>query len=380
MILPLLLAVAQTAPASPPVQGDVIVIAPRLEKELAACLARNCPPAEEVEASLQASVEQFADGRYADARRTLQRAIRRNKDRAATMPGPISSLYATLATVAEHEGESSLWLASARNSVLTLRRHVGEAARPTLEAELAFGDNLVQLGQPDSAGDIYAKAQRLAIARGESRMAAAAAFRRAWLALQQRSHKEAESFANEAVALAGPDNRFMSDLRDIVVMRIALRRGDEGAVDALAARLRQAATVKPLLLTSPPVDDVNSSLLGVVPAEGIRFADVGYWIRPDGRTADAEVLRTSGLGQWGPGILKQIKGRRYVPLTLEAGDPGVFRIDRYTVRASVQFVTGTRVRQRAGRLSVHVVDLTETDALSTVQQQRTAAARVRTET
>lgn len=378
MILPLLLTLAQVAPPASASQGDVVVIAPRRERELVACLARNCPPAEEVEASLQASVEQFADGRYTDARQTLQRAIHRNKRHAASLPGPVSSLYATLATVAEHDGDTSLWLASARNTVLVLRQHVGTADRATLDEELSFGDQMVMLNMRDSARATYAKVQRLALESGQNQMAAAAAFRQSWLALQARDGREAEKLADQAVALAGPADRTMAQLRDIVRMRIALRRGEQGAVDALAARLRLSATQKPMLLTSPIIPVTNSGrgrgnfLIGHLAnlKRDVRFADIGYWIRPDGRTADVEVLRDEGLGQWGSGILKHIRGRRYAPLALGPGDPGLYRIDRFTIRAKFAAETGSRILQRYGSMTVHVVDLTETEAMSATRRDR----------
>jgi len=99
MLALLLLAVQVTAaPPSP----DIIVVGKRAERELAACIARNCSPDEEIELTLQTSVEQFTGGRYDDAQRSLQKAIKRNVAYAERLPGPVSSLYATLATVAEH--------------------------------------------------------------------------------------------------------------------------------------------------------------------------------------------------------------------------------------------------------------------------------------
>jgi len=180
---PLLLLLAQVATSATPPTDDVIVVGHRAEKELAACLARHCPPAQEVEASLQASFEQFADGRYPDARRTLQRAIDRNKRHAATLPGPVSSLYATLATVAEHEGDRRLWRTASRNNLTTLRAQLGEANSATLREELQFADDMVGQGVLNLADDTYAKVQRNAAAAGSTDLAASATFRRAWLAL-----------------------------------------------------------------------------------------------------------------------------------------------------------------------------------------------------
>ncbi|MDR6789699.1 hypothetical protein J2Y58_003074 [Sphingomonas sp. BE138] len=186
---PLLLLLAQVAaPATP---GDVVVIGHRAERALAACLARNCPPAQEVEAALKASVEQFADARYADARRTLQDAIRRNKRHAADLPGPVSSLYATLAIVAEHEGDTNLWRTASRNNVLILRKNLGTANTATITEELSFADDMVGQGAIDLADGVYSRVQSRAAANGRGDLAASAAFRRAWLALQRERFRDA---------------------------------------------------------------------------------------------------------------------------------------------------------------------------------------------
>lgn len=369
---------AQVAFPSPDTSGEVIVIGRHAEQELTACIARNCSPSEEVEASLQASVEQFADGRYGDARATLRNAIRRNRTYAAELPGPVSSLYATLATVAEHEGDTKLWRDSARNNVLLLRRHLGEADPATLREELSFADSMVGLGAPQAADEAYRNVQRLAAESGRGSIAAGAAFRRAWLALMRDRFSAAERFADEAVQLSATDNRLMVELREILRARVAIRKGDEGAVDALARRLHQTATARPQLLFAPRIDDINPIARDALNTQSnpwhdarIRFADVGYWIRPDGRTAEVEVLRTSDLGQWAPGIMRQVSKRRYVPLDVEPGHPGIYRIDRFTVRGTVGVPTGTRIAQRMGNLTVHVIDLTETDAMSAAHRRRT---------
>ncbi|MET0376896.1 MAG: hypothetical protein ABW128_21900 [Rhizorhabdus sp.] len=373
---PLLLLLAQVATSANPLTNDVIVVGHRAEKELAACLARHCPPAQEVEASLQASVEQFADGRYPDARRTLQRAIDRNKRHAATLPGPVSSLYATLATVAEHEGDRQLWRTASRNNLTTLRAQLGEANGATMREELQFADDMVGQGVLNLADDTYAKVQRNAVAGGSTDLAASATFRRAWLALARGRNREAERFADAAVALAGPGDATMAQLREIVRTRVAVRKGDREAVDRLAARIRQSTDAPPILLYAPPIEDINPPprLVAIVSQSdsGIRFADVGYWIRPDGRIADAELLRTNGLGQWSPVILKQVRARRYVPPKLAGGEPGLYRIDRFTVRATMGTPLGTRIEQRTGRLSVHVIDLTETQAMSEAHRAHVA--------
>ncbi len=382
MIVATLLLFGQTA-APPPAQPDeIIVTGHRAQDALVACLARSCPPAEEVEASLQASVEQFTAGRYDRARRTLQNAIGRNRQYAAQLPGPVSSLYATLATVAEHEGDTKLWRASSRNNVRILRRELGQSDPATLVEELGFADNLVASGTIDVAESLYASARRRAAESGQGDLAAGAAYRQAWLALARGQYAKADQFATEAVGLASTQKPLLEQLRDILRARIAIRKGDAGAVDALAARLGQSVNERPQLLFSRPIGDINADR----PAwdgvnsdpwhdSAIRYADVGYWIRPDGRTADVEVLRDGGLGQWRSGILRQVADRRYVPLRVEPGNPGMYRIDRFTVRATKDIPTGTRIAQRMGPLTVHIIDLTETEAMSAAARERTRMAK-----
>ena len=369
----LLMAQAGAPPPAPAPADEILVIGQRIEEELAACIARGCPPAEEIELSLQLSANQFAEGRYRDARTTLQRAIRRNRDHAAELPGPVSSMYATLATVAEHEGDPNLWRQSARTNMEVLRRHVGESHDATLRQELVFGDSMVRQDAYSIATDAFRAVQRKAAESGNTQLAANALFRRAWLELVQRKDRDALRLADEAVALAGPHDAVSAEMREIMRMQIAARDGDDGAIDVLAERLRRSATRAPVALFAPPFDDINQAL-NLMPNLGndaeLRFADVGFWVRPDGRTANVAVLRDSGLGQWAPGILNQIGRRRYIPLDVQVGHPGVYRIERFTVRGTSSMVVGSRIKRRAGPLTIHVSDLTETDAMNEAHRQR----------
>ncbi|WP_294322660.1 hypothetical protein [uncultured Sphingomonas sp.] len=378
MLPTILLAVAQVTappPAAPP--EEIVVVGHRATDALAACLARKCPPAEDVEASLQASVEQFSAGRYAKARHVLLRSIARNRRHAADLPGPVSSLYATLATVAEHDGYPREWMYASRGNVQVLRKYLGPSNPATLQEEMTLARDLLENGNISSATGTLTKVQRLALDSGKTDLAAGATFRLAWLEMGLGNQKRAMRLMDDAIAIAGPANRTMNDLHAIFLARIALRKGDGGAIDALAARLRQSAVARPTLLSSRPVEDVQApaGMMSNGAATGdIRLADVGYWIRPDGRTSDAEILTTSGLGQWERAVLQQVRERRYIPLEVPAGHPGIYRIDRFTIRSAFDFVTGSRIAQRAGRATTHIVDLTETEAMTAAQKRRVAEA------
>lgn len=378
MLSTILLAVAQTT-APPPAASaeEIVVVGHRAADALDACLARQCPPAEDVEASLQASVEQFTAGRYDLAHKTLQRSIRRNRRHAAQLPGPVSSLYATLATVAEHDGYRRRWQFAARDNVGVLRRYAGPSDPATLAEEMSLANTMAETGDMSTALELFKKVELRALATGHRDIAAGAAFRRAWLAFSAGNAQQAAKLADHAVAIAGQRKSQIVMLRDVLNSRIALSRGDAGAIDALASRIRQGETQRPILLFSKPVESVRAD--SIIPSAGlkgssVRFADVGYWIRPDGRTAGAEILNNSGLGQWENMVLQQVGTRRYASLAVPKGHAGIYRVDRFTIRATFDFYPGARYAQRSGSPTVHIVDLTDTEAMTAAQRRRVAEA------
>ncbi|MFD1036465.1 hypothetical protein ACFQ15_17665 [Sphingomonas hankookensis] len=362
----LLLSQPGVSAATPP--DEIVVTGHRAVDALAECLARNCPPAEDIEASLQASVEQFTVGQYVAARRTLQKSIVRNDRYSKRFPEAFSSLYATLATVAEHEGKPALWQDSSRNSMRVLRRERGVGDPATLIEWLSYADTLAAKREYKSAERTYGNVQRLARTGGHPEIAAGAMYRLAWLALAQRQLKKAERLVDDAVETAGSDSRSMIELREIVRARVAILRGDQGAVDAMAARLSRSAEQRPLLLFSEPMPTLGSFTRSESVGDGgISFVDVGYWIRPDGRTPDISALRSRRLSTFATPILKNIAQRRYAPLNVNAGHPGVYRIDRVTIRSPIIAV---RPAKRGGPPTAHVIDLTETDAMRDAQKRR----------
>lgn len=378
MLSSILLVVAQTITSPPAAPAEeIVVVGHRATDALAACLARQCPPAEDVEASLQASVEQFTAGRYDLAHRTLQRSIRRNRRYAAQLPGPVSSLYATLATVAEHDGYRHRWQFAARDNVGVLRRYAGRSDPGTLAEEMSLANAMAETGDMTTALELLKKVESRALSAGHKDIAASAAFRQAWLAMSEGNDRRAVTLADHAVAIAGTRKTEIATLRDVLNSRIALRKGDAGAIDALAARIRQAETQRPILLFSEPIELMDASGR-IVPTgltgSSVRFADVGYWIRPDGRTAGAEILNASDMGRWEKLVLKQVGTRRYASLAVPSGHPGIYRVDRFTIRTTFDFHAGARYAQRMGPPTVHIVDLTETEAMTAAQKRRVAEA------
>src|SRR4051812_26712954 len=75
---------------------DILVIGRQiadLQAALQACLAKQCPPDEDIAASLALAESQLLDGKYPDARKTLLGALKRNRRQADAYPVPVSDLY-----------------------------------------------------------------------------------------------------------------------------------------------------------------------------------------------------------------------------------------------------------------------------------------------
>lgn len=135
----LLLQAAPTVDREPP---TIVIQARRAEEDLAACLARNCPPDEEIEAALDAAVQQFADGRYVDAKRVLGRTVARHRGHATENPRLFASLLATSATVADHEGDEALYRRSTSQRGRFVREAFGATNIESISTDLKTGDML----------------------------------------------------------------------------------------------------------------------------------------------------------------------------------------------------------------------------------------------
>lgn len=387
MSLALLLIALQAAPVTEasqqPRPGDVVVTGRRQRDALAACIARGCPPAEEVETAMNASTESFYQGKYEESKSTLRRTVERNKRYAAQMPGKMSDLYATYADVAEHEGDTAAFRQSLVASVDVLREHAGPDSPATLAAAVRIGDMYVGSGMMSAADDAYRAARDDAARRGQVRTAGMINLKRAWLAASGTSRTRARALVEETERDYGQDQEVARQLRTLRI-RLAMRDGDDKATDALLAELRKTPTAAPVVIYDPPYPRIapeaangfdpsgaialkGRSSSGLMDPGDYRWADIGFWVRPDGSTEDAQVLRHSQSGNWAKPLLAQVVKRRYAPLAADPGSPGRYRIERYTLRPIWQQPTGSRVRKRMGQETLHVLDLTGTTAAQSAE-------------
>lgn len=364
-------AAAQPAPAP---QADVVITGTRMRDALAKCLARNCPPEEEVDAAMNAGAESFARGKYREAKRILQRAISRNQKYAARMPGRLSDLYSTYADVAEHEGDKRAFIRTTRKSVTILQEQLGETHPTAIGVSPRLGDMWMKLGQPGFADAAYRAAAASALQAGNGDIAGVLTFRRASLALAKNDRPAAQRLADQLERSHGNDPRF-APLILVLRARIGIGDGRSEGTDALIAALRSAGVAEPVLLSAPPYPIFDAGFgSGMMPggdfkiemaeantrlsSSDILWADIGFWVRPDGKTADMQILRPARDGEWAEPLLKQVAGRRYALANPGPGGIGAYRVERFTLRGTYGQVIGSRIQERTGPLTLHRVDLT----------------------
>jgi hypothetical protein len=90
----------------------------------------------------------------------------------------------------------------------------------------------------------------------------------------------------------------------------------------------------------------------------LRWIDVGFWIRPDGRVEEAEVLRGSSARDWAKPVIASVADRRYAPFAAEMGDTGQYRVERFTLTAEKMVPIGSLIARRAGPLELRQLDIT----------------------
>jgi hypothetical protein len=372
-----LLAIVSISPgaaqvASGDAQGDVVVTALRLdqtERALADCIARRCPPAQDVAASLAHVENQFVAGAYQDARRTAEAAIKRNRGFASTNPVDVAVLYRADARINAHLGDPDGMKLALRGMLSALRTGLPEDDAQTLYGRIELADGLSELGDIGGADREYKAIAQDAEAAGQPLVRNFALLRAASLkiSLAQSSEKfiaEAHAALDRLKASPGAQVESFRLATQVLETRLAMAEGDDGAVDALIARVKAGPTRTPRMLYGEPVE-LGSGTYDDPPLQSFKgqWVDVAFWIGPDGRTRDAALLRQSEQysGGWTTRVLASLATRRYAPLALPPGNPGLLRVERYTITSRLARKLGSRIAKPTGLPRVEVLDLT-TDA------------------
>lgn len=363
-MLPLLLMLAQAVPSAPP-QPDVLVVGKRIEDALELCRAGGCSVPRDVQVSIAAAERRFAEGDYRGAQAVLTDAIGRNRRHAAAHPKPVATLFEAQATVSAHHGDLELYRRSVSHQVRTLRDNLPATDPAVTVADFAAADMWVRLGKRYQYDQSLAAIVRRARARGRPRVAALAMLRRVALLDGFTQRARALEMLDEVETLA-PGDADVARAARMVRLRIVARGGDDAAVDAFIAAVRPRPGEARALVWAPPYPTPEADsrhLFGLEPNPqepplDLQWADVGFWIRPDGRTADVEILRGSrGRNRITP-LLAQVAARRYQAADTASDAPGDYRVERFSWRAVYGQKIGSLVPRRVGALRLEVLDLT----------------------
>lgn len=370
-------AIAQDAPAN----REIVVIGQSLkdtERAWQDCIARGCPPDQEIRAALAHAENQFITGDYRDAKSTINKTVGRNRKHGGQYPIEVSDLFRASSRISEHLGEADQFRLAVLDMRDTLREGLSEGDPRAMVAQIEVGDSRSKLGYPREAVRIYRDVAEKAFKAGEVRVGTYADLRR--LLLEYAMADDTNYKADMDRALLG--------LRKIattppvgaedfgLVASVTLARLDRkaGNTDSTAAIVKRFAdnggANRPILLSAEPIklpdagglDQKSGNVLAI--SQGNvedRWIDIGFWVNANGLVSDAEVLRSSGNTRWSKLVLDSINSRIYAPLKSkgEATATGFYMIERYTFTARyMDEVTGTRIRQRSPVPRIERIDIT----------------------
>ncbi|APX66949.1 hypothetical protein V3I01_12620 [Sphingomonas sp. gentR] len=358
--------------------ADIIVRGQRADRALANCLKRGCNVPDDVRLTMALAEAQFGQGQYRIARATLAQGIERTKAETAVYPRQISALYEATATINRHIGDMEGYRSAVIGQTRLLRENVDENDLQRRMLPLTLGDSWMDRGQWRQALTLYSDAQRQYVRAGDARLASLAGLRRVSVMLARDDVAGARRALSEISEASVSQDSVVAPIRAVLAARIAKASGHDGEVDRLVETLRTDVSQPPIVAQEAPLKDdarnapdetrrmadlsVNRS--GAGGGEPIQWVDVSYMVQPDGRVTDAEILRGNGDRGWAAPYVAQIASRRYLPITLTDGRPGLYRLERLTRRARLIVPTGSFIKQAVGQVSVERQDLTRYDVAS----------------
>ncbi len=390
--------------------GDpIIVTAQRLrdsKDNLKACLARNCPPDEDIDASLELAEVQVDAGEYRDARTTLLKSIKRNKNQAARYPVPVADLYRANGRVAANLGLDRSYYLSTLNILRSLEAGIPEKDYRYFSARMEIAGMVGRLKGHERARLAYEKIADDARRAGRRDVAAMALLKLAASHLppgdlqERRIRRIAES--------TDPQERIPMLQAKLLLAQYAYRDENFTRFNQIVGEFANLRLTKPLLIYAPPYrfaaqeadqfagaagtfeptqpnpndpapagggggggrqESVTGPRGNIFPVTGFsttrripdnyerRWVDVTFTVQPDGRVGHVDVGRTDGEVSWAESLVEAIRGRIYTPIV--ANSPAAVRRERYTLTAGYEdLATSTRTAMRSPRARVEYIDMT----------------------
>jgi hypothetical protein len=376
----LLLAPSAQPQVRPAVQAPPIVVTGKRiedgEKRLSACIARKCPPDEDIAATLAYAETLFVAGDYARARMALRHSLGRNRRHADRYPEPVSDLFRANALAANHLGFEEDYYHSTWGILSALKQGIPRQDARHFGARMEIAAMTARLRGFAAAENIYAGLARDADQSGRPDIAAIARLRAAGLAWKRSPSASSRRALQDIASSSAPGTEVAARMAKLYLARVAREAGRTAEAERLIREVGASGFARPVLVYSPPYqltvqeledkpDEAPNAARGN-PARryGGNFdktwIDVGFRVQSDGRVVGLEVLHKSGGSSWAEPLLKSIAGRLYAP----ARDSLYLR-ERYTYTAGYQDQTGSHLRLRSPRARVEYLDLTLDDAAET---------------
>jgi hypothetical protein len=362
--------------SDPSSQPDIIVTGQRLQDfrdALARCLARNCPPNEDADATLALAEALLLNGEYHEGRETVRASLGRNRDEARGFPEPVSDLFRAHSRLSRHLGQDVDARRSAYGILGALQEGLPEEDYRHFTARLEISELLMQSGNYNSARRQLEDLQRVARAAGREDVATMAELRMLWF--ENMAHPRSDASRRLLDISRDTTNRLRATGAKLLLARIYRQQNRAEEADALLAEIGRSyggrgrrqlisAPRYQLQVTDPTLisDDFGEAF----PSGNVlnrlsdnfedKWIDVGFWVLPDGHVSDVEVVREDNNNGWADPLIDSIRGRVY-----SEGPEPTYRLERYTYTAPYERVTGTNIPRRSRRARVEYLDLTQNE-------------------
>jgi hypothetical protein len=372
-------ALAQSPPESSPQQPIVVTGQPiqAYRDRLAACLARHCPPDEDINATLALAEALFLNGSYAEGREAARASLRRNRNAARAFPEPVSDLYRAHARLSRHLGLDPDARRSTYGILSALRDGIPREDHRHFTARFEISEMQMEMGDLVMAERELTRLARVARAANREDVATIAELRILWLSLLDDQRGPARRRLVALTRLTGPADRMRATGAKLLLSRLHRIEGDAARADALLAEIASAPNagsrrrllnpgdyqlaVRQIVDPSFEIPSANPLTMSTF-ANGTRrlsdnfedkWIDVGFWILPNGRVSGLEILRQSTSPDWADPLIASIQDRIYS----EGMEPG-YRLERYTYTAGYELQANSRIPRRTRAARVEYLDLT----------------------
>lgn len=354
---------APSVSASTPQGNDIVVVARNGQAELEACVARDCPPDQEIKAALVVASRAFLAGDYSGARHVLLKTRGRTAKFDAAYPVAVSDLHRALNTMGNLDGRPDAARMSAFDATAALRAGLKPDDPLILLQRLDTASQLARETRIIAARQIYDDVVKRANKAGYPGVEAQAMFQAASLYTALASvdpgyRDAATQWVNRLEKRREPEFAPFREGIALVKLQIAATqaRGKRGAVLANAKPL---ASREAFLLDEPAVTfSVSDPRFATVAGGNNRpeWADVAFWVQPDGSVRDLTVIGRSSSppGSWLATKTEAVAKRRYAPFTGAA----IYRVERYSMVYSFGLQTGSHMPSRSARGLLNTTDVT----------------------